>query len=238
MTLVLLLLVGGAAVNVAVAWGSALFASIPSTRGLDMPDAEDEAMWNGQRPDFRDSTVRMVAVSRTALLDTHFMIGNASRTLQVEFDDRGKVRSFGWSGTVDSRPYEWSMVVQSGWPMRSLCGSRWSGQWDGAIVSVQAALGLPHRADTAQQFAGAFLIARSGGGGTEHRLLPWGMLLRGFIVNTIFYALVLWLLIVMPLAARRALRRRRRLCVQCAYPIGTSAVCSECGAAVVRQETG
>jgi hypothetical protein len=51
----------------------------------------------------------------------------------------------------------------------------------------------------------------------------------GFAVNTLFYAAILWL----PFGAF-ALRRRRRikrgLCPKCAYPVGTSDKCTECGA--------
>ena len=39
----------------------------------------------------------------------------------------------------------------------------------------------------------------------------------------------LWLLIPGPFALRRFLRTRRGLCPRCAYPVGESAVCSECG---------
>jgi hypothetical protein len=56
----------------------------------------------------------------------------------------------------------------------------------------------------------------------------------GFAVNTLFYAAILWLLICGLFALRRfALRRfarvRRGLCPACAYPIGESPVCTECG---------
>ena len=51
----------------------------------------------------------------------------------------------------------------------------------------------------------------------------------GFAGNTIFYATLLWLLIAAPFALRRFLRLRRGLCPKCAYPMGESAVCTECG---------
>ena len=47
----------------------------------------------------------------------------------------------------------------------------------------------------------------------------------GFAVNTFFYATLLWL----PFVLRRFLRVRRGLCPKCAYPMGESAVCTECG---------
>jgi hypothetical protein len=52
----------------------------------------------------------------------------------------------------------------------------------------------------------------------------------GFAINTVFYAGVLWLLFAGPFALRRRRRIRRGLCPKCAYPVGTSDVCTECGA--------
>jgi hypothetical protein len=54
----------------------------------------------------------------------------------------------------------------------------------------------------------------------------------GFAVNTLFYAAVLWLLVAAPFTLRRHLRIRRKLCPHCAYPVGTSDVCTECGYAM------
>jgi hypothetical protein len=57
-------------------------------------------------------------------------------------------------------------------------------------------------------------------------------LLPGFAINTLYYAAILWLLVGLPVAAF-ALRRRRRikrgLCPTCAYPVGASDTCTECG---------
>lgn len=70
--------------------------------------------------------------------------------------------------------------------------------------------------------------------------MPLTPIWPGFIVNTLFYAVVLWLLFIAPFEARRMFRRRRALCEKCAYPIGASPVCTECGAAVraLRPESG
>ena len=60
--------------------------------------------------------------------------------------------------------------------------------------------------------------------------LPIGIYWPGFAINTMFYAAILWLLFAAPGRARRWRRIRRGLCIKCAYPIGTSDVCTECGA--------
>ena len=67
---------------------------------------------------------------------------------------------------------------------------------------------------------------------TPRRMLLTRPVWPGFAINTGFYAAVLWLLICGPFALRRVVRARRGLCPKCAYPMGGSAVCSECGKAI------
>ena len=66
------------------------------------------------------------------------------------------------------------------------------------------------------------------------RVLPLRPLWPGSAVNTIFYALVLGLLVYGTLVLRRILRYRRGLCPACAYPMGESPTCTECGRALSR----
>ena len=58
----------------------------------------------------------------------------------------------------------------------------------------------------------------------------------GFAINTIFYAAILWVMFFVPGMLKRTLRRRRGQCPACAYPVGTSNVCTECGTVVSRQQ--
>ncbi len=67
------------------------------------------------------------------------------------------------------------------------------------------------------------------------RLLPLRPLWPGFAFNTVFYAVLLWILWLSPFVVRRAIRRKRGRCVNCGYDLrGTSGgggeVCPECGA--------
>ena len=64
--------------------------------------------------------------------------------------------------------------------------------------------------------------------GTRWRALPLRPIWPGFAANTLFYAALLWL----PFAVRRFIRVRRGLCPACCYPMGESAVCTECGKAL------
>jgi hypothetical protein len=62
--------------------------------------------------------------------------------------------------------------------------------------------------------------------------LPLRPIWPGFAINTLFYAAILWLLFAGPGRVRRWRRSKRGLCVKCAYPVGTSDVCTECGAQI------
>ena len=99
-------------------------------------------------------------------------------------------------------------VLMTGWPCLAL-----EGQW-----------GLVH----GRSKASGLLITR-----WERRhqavAFPLRPLWPGFAVNTLLYAVILWLLLLGPFALRRFLRLRWGLCPKCAYPMGESQVCTECG---------
>jgi hypothetical protein len=61
------------------------------------------------------------------------------------------------------------------------------------------------------------------------RRLPLCPIWPGFAINTLFYAGILWMLFAAPFALRRRRRVKRGLCPACAYPVGESDACTECG---------
>jgi hypothetical protein len=66
-------------------------------------------------------------------------------------------------------------------------------------------------------------------------VLPLVPIWPGFAINTIFYAAILWLMFITPGKIRHFIRIRRGLCPSCAYPVGTSPVCTECGERLVNR---
>ncbi len=54
---------------------------------------------------------------------------------------------------------------------------------------------------------------------------------RSWVINSIFYAMILWILICGPFALRRLIRRKRGLCVACGYDLrgDLERGCPECG---------
>lgn len=73
------------------------------------------------------------------------------------------------------------------------------------------------------------------GGGGPDVYLDSGLVLNwpGVIGNPLLAAIALWLVFVAPfvlwLDVRRRFRIHKGLCPQCAYPVGTSSQCTECG---------
>ena len=112
---------------------------------------------------------------------------------------------------------ECAIHVSSGWPARSMSGETWE-----AWVFGQR-----------QPSESSNRLAMFVGVGEWPGLMPLRPVWPGFAINTAFYAAILWLIIPGPFALRRLIRRqirrRRGLCPKCAYPMGESAVCSECG---------
>ena len=66
-------------------------------------------------------------------------------------------------------------------------------------------------------------------------VLPMRPIWPGFAINTLFYAAIVWGVFAAPFALRRRRRIKRGLCPKCAYPIGSSDVCTECGKPLTRQ---
>lgn len=65
-------------------------------------------------------------------------------------------------------------------------------------------------------------------------ILPYQPLSVGLIVNTTFFAALVWLCIRGPVEARRRWREYKHRCGACGYPRGASPVCTECGADLSR----
>ena len=102
--------------------------------------------------------------------------------------------------------------IRCGWPLRCLAGSDTTG------IGLQDAIEAPDMPllPRPRSFSGwAFL--------------PTGVLWPGFVLNTMMYAAIIIAVFIVPGRVRRTIRRMRHRCPACAYPIGVSPRCSECG---------
>ena len=116
------------------------------------------------------------------------------------------------------------MIVREasgGWPLRSLY---WVQSYDNstAIATNQHVYVIREKpwttwSSTRTQLDGIYL--------------PVGPIWSGFVLNTLFYAMFLWLLVPGPFVLRRYIRRKRGLCVKCGYDLrgAEHEACPECG---------
>ncbi|GEM_PF-1686215 len=228
--IVAIFLLAGAVVNVAVAW--ALAASFTQGVRSNPPITEefsqllsriptDEAgeMWvPHDRPGMYWDHDNNVMIERTPARFSGIGIRQECKWARRRTDRGGVNQDLYHDLTV------WSF--RAGFPMLSLHGDTAnvqgqrgpSGRWGQRGPSGQWGQFKWRRGVWITERAGAFPYA-----------IPFYAVWPGFLVNTLLYALVLWLLWGGPFRLRRFIRVRRGLCPKCAYPMGESAGCTECG---------
>jgi hypothetical protein len=214
--LALACLVAGCILNILIAWGCAIWNKPDWTQYQSTPRSETQRIaarfapsdWKPiENSDFRQK-------SSTIIIDVL-----RSTTVRVVDDQR-----FANSGELQldhSEPVDIQLIaMQSGWPMCSLQNGACAVVSWNQILELHWTLKFP------------FDIPRWNI--SKGQWLPCLPRFPGFIFNTIFYAAFTWLLIRSPFETRRRLREWRGLCGRCAYPVGTSSLCTECGAPVKR----
>ncbi len=241
--IVAVFLLAGVVVNVAVAWGCAIWSSLPSPGRMRGPAPADLAWWQEHAPTRIASEPILLSLAEAFGCEYRLLTGardDAGINLQVQFYDDGLVRSLSMTTSrpspLQSRPWDRALRVRAGWPLSSMAGERWRAaspvnHLQQAVHAVAPRAGTSAPGPEAVHVA-AFPIQRNTAGGTQYRLAPLRPIWPGFAVNTIFYAMLLWLLIPGPFVLRRFIRMKRGRCVRCGYPMGESAVCSECGKAL------
>jgi hypothetical protein len=176
-----LLLVLGAVVNVAVAWGCTLYHTHYMRSFLFQPT--NSTPWPQDPPsNWRHSPTSYGALHSLGL--TYEMC---------------------ISSTAEDHPGG-MVVITAGWPLRAF---RCSGMSDGSTEVWSGVLKL----------SWPFSMHR----------VPLRPLWPGFAINTAIYAAILWMLFAAPGMIRHRRRIKRGLCPACGYPVGESAVCTECG---------
>ncbi len=186
----------GVVINVAVAWGCALWLPMDNIVSL-----------------FENQARQRIPPDVTVRSDLFFFNG-------MEIKQPGRFFLMLAGTEVDSRGIESAVPLyvrcESGWPVVSLTGT------------YRMTVNGPETSSLL--FVPDSLFDR-----VANYYLPLGPIWSGFAINSMLYGSVPWLLICGPFELRRYRRRKRGLCVYCAYLIGTSDVCTECGRAVVRQ---
>ncbi len=197
----------GAVVNVAVAWGCALWSSMTQDSDLSKQRAltllqEREFLPRPGDP-YGGRTIEGIGLT----------------VLELLFDPiAGQETS-----EINQREATWLMATLAGLPVRSLQAEVRLAASDYAdpVYSVVLIGGI--RIDN-RVMKPAF---------TLENVLPVQPIWPGFAINTIFYAAILWLLTFGPFMARRYIRHKRGRCINCGYDLrgtfGGGGVCPECG---------
>lgn len=213
--LALFLLLLGAIVNVAVAWGCVLW--------IDRPQQNSNAI-------FLKSTDG----------DWFVSIRNAFGTTQIH---SGR-KKWSWSEFSSPLPDEqvipkWAYILKTPtegyengiygtWESRQVDGRGWPmlTVWSETSRCVGRGSTIP-----CEQNLEGIPIPKPLWPNISIRKFPNNPIWRGFIINTIFYATLIWLLTLGPFTARRMIRRKCNHCIKCGYDLrgAEHEVCPECG---------
>ena len=216
---VLLLLIGGTIINIAMAWGCALFVPVVTTKAdtqMSCDDREGWAVkhWKSPGMDFLQS-MRSSLLAPVAGRHAGLPRQGDPKTLVKDSSPLASLHPLYANG---ERGQDDRAVACWGWPLLSM----WCEYDMFLTIKVNGGIATPKvEPDYSDYYPGFRRV--------WPRALPLRLIWPGFAINTVFYTAVLWLLFAAPGRLRRSIRWRRGQCPECAYPVGTSNVCTECG---------
>jgi hypothetical protein len=205
-----LLILAGAIVNVAVAWGIGILHP-----AFEVRDGRTQTqLLHGER---HWQVWTLTGPGREYVMSSQILSANPTSR-----DDGLPSLPHWWRGERGA-PMSWKQdryAQATGWPTLSMC------------VLFHPSIGPPWAWETSFVRGGLCVsdvrTCRHPMYNTS-RSLPLLLLWPGFAINTMFYAAIMWMLFAAPFALRRRRRIKRGLCPACAYPVGDSEVCTECG---------
>ncbi len=200
----------GAVVNICVAWVRVVLAKSPIPLSL----IDEDADWPRDVPDHWPPCCHIHEGSALAL---HVYGSHA-------IGDIAPVSEGAMQGGSRATVY-FIYVYRVGWPLYTL---QWEHSGEG-VLTTTGSIDFASWLVLVGNVPPAFILRA----GRRFPIRPTTWL--AIATNTLFYATLLWLLLYGPFALRRLLRLRRGLCPKCAYPMGESAVCTECGVALPRR---
>jgi hypothetical protein len=212
--LLLLLLayaVGGAIINVAVAWGCALRPLPFASSAVEFRSNENLPYWK-----MNESRDRISARLLWMWVDNDISFGSGTRPFTTKRPSWSTFKLKQSPRTGTECMSEWCVEDARGWPLLATTSLVYSSASTGLTVANGFQVPYGRKLSTINNLF-------------EFAVASYKPIWPGFAINTIFYAAVLWLLFAAPFALRRRLRARRGQCPACAYPVGSSDVCTECG---------
>lgn len=199
------LLLLGVVINVLVAWGCTI-ANQNYLSGSEATPTDAEVRWWKQNVPFGNNHFELLTITKVA--------GFGVRVDFFGSDEAGR------NTRIQSLVHR-----QGGFPLMAIEYVHWT-NW-----GLLEAAGPRDDDPPPEQVRGVWLMDLSRWGGQIHDL-PLRPIWFGFIADSLLYAAVLWGIVAAILLWRNKRRLKRGLCPVCKYPIGSSAVCSECGTAI------
>lgn len=209
---IIVFLLLGAIVNVAVAWSCAL-----SCQDVRLDDLSGKRVSGGE-------TYLIWATSRFGyqyIVDYHIKVEYAASILDGAETYPGRK----WWPGEPQQPLDGIGHIGCGWPMLALSAT---------LVSRS---GIPLVTNAPVELIGGIAvnperIARPREWDAVPKIIPYHPLWDGIAINTMIYSTLTALVVYGCRATTTVIRCRRGLCPACAYPRGTSPVCTECGEAL------
>ena len=202
-------LVGGAVINVAVAWSFSVWSGRSDLIGN----------WNrkDERPRPAPCTPDLGVVGGPVYTYTFtrlWLYETSGTSMEMGYLDGST------SADQRARFHQYLVCWRSGWPARSLTAFGVYSNLDNGPLVAEAGLPIPTR------------FAKTPRDIVHGDWLPIRPLVLGFALDTAIFALPVLLVILMPGVVRRQFRRRAGLCTACRYDrrgLLTSSPCPECG---------
>ncbi len=209
-----LVLVAGAAINVAVTWACAMWG--PD----DFPVTGDRGntggvSWHLEHGSSRVATVFVLEWDRPWHLYEDKPLPDAVFPKWAQSVAAGPIPPVAIGRT------EGRYAVAAGWPLRSM-------RYDADTVAVGSNVTYAVRE--------GLVVAATPGGLPFGGILPLRPIFGGFAANTLLYAVAALTIGVALLAARSRNRLARGRCPTCAYPVGQTARCTECGRPITTRQ--
>ena len=213
LTKLVVFLLLGAIVNLAVAWGFVLGVPLANRPGdfqftRNLPGKEEQRYTQGMPGRTRINWITYEIEEVEGYFDASVVWAYSVRT-----DDArsGSYELAGWPlrGLACFNTSSWMILRPGGWGITNAYGRSKAHFGNGEI-------------DGGLRLEAEIIIWRA---------LPYRPIWPGFAINTIFYAIILWLLTLGPFTARRMIRRKRGLCIKCGYDLRSDFEqgCPECG---------
>ncbi len=217
----------GAIINVAVAWGCALWIDAIA---FEMSEGKI-AIWYADGYAHAGSALQrsatlIIGYSRREMSHQEFneYLTRTGTEVMLPMDQSsfpsGSLPSLIWQSRSQSL-FKYGWDIANGWPFVALRYRMLLTEDDFMNLMPPVLNNGLKLSRSEEPITSSFLTGRA---------LPLRPLWPGFAINTLFYAVIIWLLTFGPLTLRRLIRHKRGLCTKCAYDLrhADHRVCPEC----------